>query len=263
MVAASMLVCVLGLVCVNAARAAGDAGAARLGVCLDDDNPPFSSHAALSGIDVELARALAKALKRELEFTWVTITARGGIGRALKESIQAGRCDLFMGLPVDEDTAADLAARKLEGSTPYLALGYLLVSAPGTAPLTLDKARKARRFGAVTATPADLYLHKEKLNRVPYGNNAELMQALQNGEVDAALIWSPALGGLQPGDAGHAPVVARDQVSDPILKTRMLIAVRTSATGLAGEVDAALAQLRSDGAIRALSEAQRLPWLVP
>jgi ABC-type amino acid transport substrate-binding protein len=168
-----------------------------------------------------------------------------------------------MGLPVDDDTPADLASRKLSGSKPYLTLGYILVSPPATTPLTIDKARKAKRFGAVTATPADLFLHKEKFNRVPYGNNRELMQALQGAEIEAALIWSPAFAGLRPGEAGKSPVVAKEQMGDAMLKTNLYVAVRASSASLAAEVDAALDQLRSEGAIRTFSEAQGLPALVP
>jgi peptide subunit release factor RF-3 len=48
-----------------------------------------------------------------------------------------------------------------------------------------------------------------------------------------------------------------------MLRTNLFVAIRASNATLAGEVDAALDQLRSEGAIRTFSEAQGLPALVP
>jgi ABC-type amino acid transport substrate-binding protein len=129
--------------------------------------------------------------------------------------------------------------------------------------MTLAAARKVPRIGAVTATPADLYLHKEKFHRVPYGNNGELMQAIQSREIDAALIWSPAFGALRSPDQGRQPVIAKEQSPDRMLRTNLLIAVGTAQTALAQEVNGALEQMRADGSIRSTAEAQGLPWLAP
>jgi ABC-type amino acid transport substrate-binding protein len=235
----------------------------RLTVCMDEDNAPFSLEGSRSGIDVDIARAIAGKLQRDVDFVWIGIPMRGGLGKALKASIQAARCELFMGIPVDEETAADLAKRGLSGSQPYLTLGYLLVSAPRSAPMTLTAARQAKRIGAVTATPADLYLHKEKYNRVPYGNNTELMHAIESGEIEVALVWSPAFGALRSADKNLQPVVSREQILDPMLRTNMIIVISGARAGLARDVNAALDQLRTDGAIRAAAEAQGLPWLAP
>lgn len=232
----------------------------RLPVCVDGENPPFSLPAAGgSGFDVDLARVIAQKLQREVEFFWVQIPTRGGLGKALKESIQAGRCDLFFGLPVGEETDADLARRSLRKSRPYLTLGYLLVGVPGSAPMTLNQARQARRVGAVTATPADLYLHKEKFNRVPYGNNRELVNAVRDGGVQAALLWGPALAALRNGT--DAFVTASEQPSDPALRTNMVIALRSADRDLANAVDAAVAELIAGGELRALAGRHGLPWI--
>jgi ABC-type amino acid transport substrate-binding protein len=127
----------------------------------------------------------------------------------------------------------------------------------------LAAARKVSRIGAVTATPADLYLHKEKFHRVPYGNNGELVQAIQSREIDAALIWSPAFGALRSTDQGVQPVIAKEQSPDRMLRTNLLIAVGTTQTALVQEVNAALEQMREDGSLRSTAEEQGLAWLAP
>ncbi|MGB7988247.1 MAG: transporter substrate-binding domain-containing protein [Candidatus Methylophosphatis roskildensis] len=240
---------------------AAETTGARLSVCLDADNPPFSSSSAGGGgFDADLARVIARKLQREVDFVWVKIPARGGLGKALNESIQAGRCDLYVGLPVGEETDSDLAGRLLTRTRPYVALGYVLVSPPGTTPMSVSQARRARRVGAVTATPADLYLYKEKFDRVPCGNNRELVAAVRAGGVQAALIWGPALAAVR-GDGADAIVMAREQPADSLLRTNMVIAVRISDRELASSVDAAVAQLIADGEMRAMTSRYGLPWL--
>ncbi|MBC7860757.1 MAG: transporter substrate-binding domain-containing protein [Burkholderiaceae bacterium] len=129
------------------ASAAAQDGAGRgLSACLIEDNPPFSRLAAEpAGIDVEAAQLIAQKLGRTLRIVWVQVPARGGFGKALKESIQSGKCDVFAGIPAGTEMAGELRQRQLAGTRPYLGVGYLLVSAPGSRPAGMADARRARR----------------------------------------------------------------------------------------------------------------------
>lgn len=251
----------LGVSLISPLPHAAEVAKAPLVACVDAENPPFSSpESGGSGFDVDLARAIGQKLQLDVAFVWVQIPVRGGLGKALKESIQAGRCDLFFGLPVGEETDSDLSRRSLLKSLPYVSLGYVMVSPPRTTPMSLNQVRKARRVGAVTATPADLYLHKEKFSRVPYGSNRELIAAARTGDVQAALIWGPALA-VPRSDGADAFVIAREQPADPALRTDMVIAVRSADRDLASAVDKALADLTTGGELRALAGRYGLVWL--
>lgn len=245
--------------CACGAPQAADAG--LLSVCLDADNPPFSSRAeGGQGIDVDVAQAIAGRLGRTLSIQWIQVPARGGLGRALKQSIQAGACNLFLGLPVSGEAHEELGARGLAATRPYLATGYVLVT-HGTKIRSLRDVRQARRIGAVTATPADLYLFREGLPRVPYPNNPELLRAVESHEVDAALVWAPALARGRDGAPGaaNAALQVADRPDHPDLLTRFVIATRKDDAALGEAVDRAIGQLDGDGQLAAIAARHGLP----
>ncbi|MDO9315265.1 MAG: transporter substrate-binding domain-containing protein [Burkholderiaceae bacterium] len=245
------------LLAVAAGLHAAEADApAYVSVCVDDDNAPFSSEARPErGIDVEVAQAIAGQLGRPLKLVWAQVPNRGGIGKALRQTLSAGKCDAYLGIPQDPDLAKDLAERKLTTSAPYLVLGYVLVAAPGKPAPTVAALRGARRIGAVTATPADLYLYRKQLGRVPYPGSAALIEALKAGEIDLALVWSSALA----GDAGKSVVAATEAVDDADLYTGMTVATRSADTALAKDLATAIEALRSDGRINAIMQRHGLP----
>ncbi|WP_428423705.1 substrate-binding periplasmic protein [Methylibium sp.] len=248
--AAGLLLCALGV------RAAEADAPAYLSVCVDDDNAPFSSEARPErGIDVEVAQAIAGQLGRPLKLVWAQVPNRGGIGRALRQTLAAGKCDAYLGIPQDPDLAKDLAERKLVTSGPYLVLGYVLVAAPGKPAPSVAALRGARRIGAVTATPADLYLYRKQLARVPYPGSAALIEALKAGEIDLALVWSSAL----TGDAGKSVVAATDAVDDADLYTGMTVATRSADTALSNDLAAAVVALRAEGRFDAIAGRYGLP----
>ena len=148
--------------------------------CMDNDDPPFSAASSPDrGVDVEIAQAIAARMGRPLRLVWVQVSVRGGLGKALKQTIEAGQCDAYFSIPSGVDMALELSERRLVATRPYLTVGYLFVSAPGSKPVTAADVRSARRVGAVTATPADLHLHEQQFNRRPYANNPALIAALQ------------------------------------------------------------------------------------
>lgn len=85
--------------------AAGVASAAEpLTVCLNKDNPPFSSvrDGKESGFDAVVARAVAKQLDRPLEIRWYQKERRSRVPVSLKASVllTSGVCDLVGGFPL-------------------------------------------------------------------------------------------------------------------------------------------------------------------
>lgn len=252
--ASSALLLVLAL-CLSAAYA-NDApkttAMPELVACLSDDNAPFSATNS-GGIDAEVSRGIGEILHRSVRLSWITIPERGGLGKALRQAMKPGNCDLFFGIPVNGTANEDVIEQHLETSEPYVSTGYALVAAKGSNVRTLDDARRAQRVGVVTATPADMYLHKQGFNRIPYGNNRELLSALSEGAVNAAVLWLPALANAEQRGFALWPNAIRDErLPSPELETRFVIAIRSGETGLKAELNAALARLRSDGSLASI-----------
>lgn len=244
-----------------ASAAAQDGAGRTLSACLIEDNPPFSRLAGdPAGIDVEAAQLIAQKLGRTLRLVWVQVPARGGFGKALKESIQSGKCDVFAGIPEGAEMAGELRQRQLAGTRPYLSVGYLLVSPPGSRPAGMAEAKRARRIGAASATPADLFLHKENLHRIPYANNQALLTALRGGALDMALAWTPALA-ADPLRQSAALVAAAEQPADPDLRTGLLMATRSADAALLREIDGAIGQLQQERQWSALAGRHGLPTM--
>jgi len=219
-----------------------------LRVCMAEDNAPFSSEAA-GGVDPVVAEELGRRLDRPVRTEWVRIPERGGLGKALNQALRSGRCEVFAGVPTDGEEGASLAERHLVASEPYLTVGYVLVRAPGSHignRQDLDHAR----LGAVTATPADLYVFREHLQRQPYGDNASLLHAVKTGEVDAAILWGPALARLVSAGATLWPGAVVSGVRfDPDMLAHFTMVVPADRDALRHDINQALTAMRSEGVI--------------
>lgn len=253
--AARLLHSLFGLLaCIALPVSAGGAPAA-LGVCVVDENPPFSSRSAVpTGVDVEVAQAISAHLGRAVQWQWIALQARGGLGRALKESVQAGHCELFAGLPMTEGSDDDLSERGLVASPPYVSVGYVLLTPAASPVRSMAEARKLK-IGAVTATPADLYLLAGSYNRSPFAGSTALLDALAKGQIGAGLLWA----GRVAGEALPAGVVVREALQAPELQTRFVMVSRRSDTALTGAVEAALGALQADGTLDAIATRNGLP----
>jgi ABC-type amino acid transport substrate-binding protein len=245
-----------GMAAAHAADPASGSDRRDLVVCLADANPPFSAADTRDGgINAEIARGIGRQLGREVRLSWVTIANRGGLGKALRQSLGAATCDIFPGIPVSGGSNEDLVELRLQASEPYLTTGYALLKGSRSSVRNLDDARKAARVGVVTATPADLYLHQQHMNRVPYGNNGDLLAALANGTVDAGLMWMPALANARQGGLTLWPEAIREErLAVSGLETRFVIALRPGEPDLKSSVDAALTRMQGDGALTQILE---------
>ncbi len=236
-------------------------GADVLRTCLAADNPPFSTAAGdRHGIDHDVMAELAARLGRTMEAHWVAIPNRGGLGKALRRAFASGACELFAGVPLAEGRNEDLREQGLASSRPYLSTGYALVAARGSGVRTLADARGAGRVGAVSATPADLYLFEQRMHRRPYGSNEALLAALAADEIDAALIWLPALARLSDGGRAPWPAALRaGEIQDARLRADFVVALSPAAKLSSATLDRTLQAMRQDGAIEGIAARYGLP----
>lgn len=233
-----------------------------LKVCMAEDNAPFSSSAG-GGVDPLVTAELGRRLDRPVRIEWVQIPARGGLGKALNQTVRKGRCEVFAGVPTDGEEGESLAERQLVASDTYLTVGYVLVRAPGSL-IAGRKDLSGARIGAVTATPADLFLFREHLTRQPYGNNASLLRAVQTGDVDAAIVWGPALARLvADGNTLWPGAVVPDIRFDDDMLAHLTLVLPADQTELKKDINQALAAMRAEGAIARAGAQYGLPSTGP
>ena len=249
----------LGVPTLAAERAITAESARELRICVDPDNPPLSlnSMGGQPGIDVEMARAIADHLDLQPRLVWVDTTYGG---RALRRSLLAGQCDLFMGLPVDP--AAE-TARALALTAPYYSTGYRLIAAKarfqdtsGTTDL-----RKVR-IGVERQSGAHMRLEQIGSHLVVYGNQREVVNAVARGEVDAGAVWLSDVDRLLQGRATAMSPLA-DAAPDRPLRWNVAIGVRRVDADLRASVSRAVSALVAEGRVEAIFDRYGVPFFPP
>lgn len=171
-----------------------------LRVCADPNNLPFSNER-LEGFENELAELVGRDLGVPVEYTW--FAQRRGF---LRSTLNAGACDVVMGLPTSVEAA--LTTR------PYYRSTYVFVTRRDTAvqPRSFDDAvLRTARIGVplvgddgANAPPAHALSRRGIIRNVVgfsvYGDYrresppSAIIEAVAHGDVDVAVAWGPTAG---------------------------------------------------------------------
>ena len=234
-----------------------------LRVCADPNNMPFSNHSE-QGFENKLAKILGKSLQKQVEYTWWA--QRRGFIRA---TLNANQCDVVMGLPSEDNMVLT--------TMPYYRSSYVLMYRADRkyAIHTLDdpQLKKLRigvhLIGNNSPPPAIALAHRGNINNVIgyniYGDYRQpnpplqLIKAVVNGDIDAAIVWGPLAGYF----AKH---VAIDLTIVPLVNTAhdglpfafsIAVGVRKGDEAMKTQLDAALQ--RNQAAIHALLDEYNVP----
>ncbi len=193
-------------------RAADDAPSA-FRVCADPNNLPFSNRRQ-EGFENELAEMLAGELGLSVAYTWWP--QRRGF---LRNTLNAGRCDVVMGIPA--------AVEMVLTTRPYYRSSYAFVY-PADAAYTLDslddKVLRGLTIGVhligddyTNSPPAHALSARGLVDNVVgysvFGNYAEesppgkIVEAVAAREIDVAIVWGPIAGYFAQHHAGALQVV--------------------------------------------------------
>ena len=170
-----------------------------LRVCADPNNLPFSNQQ-LEGFENKIATLVAERLDARIEYVWWA-QRRGFI----RNTLRAGLCDAVMGLPSRMEMAAT--------TEPYYRSSYVFVTRQGThQPGSFDDPfLKTATVGVhiigddfSNSPPAHALSNRGLIDNVRgysvYGNYkspnppAELIHAVERGDIDVAIAWGPLAG---------------------------------------------------------------------
>jgi quinoprotein dehydrogenase-associated probable ABC transporter substrate-binding protein len=173
-----------GLACMLLAAAHAQDSAAVLRVCADPGNMPLSNSQA-EGYENKIAQALARDLKRRIEYTFFP-QRMGFVRNTLRlrdESTQQFKCDVIIGVPKGFELTAT--------TRPYMRSTYALIF-------------ESREEYARLQTPEDLLaLPPERLHALRigvFGRSPGADWLLRNGLLDKAVFYAP-----QSGDPAESP----------------------------------------------------------
>ncbi len=166
-----------------------------LRVCADPANLPFSNERG-EGFENRVAALVGRALDRQVDYVFFP-----QVQGFVRNTLRAGRCDLVMGTVAGDDL--------MQNTNPYYHTTYVMVFRRDGAeppPERLDDPRmRSLRLGAIARTPPVdlLVLHGLVDNTRFYrlavdtrieAPGADLVRAVAEGELDAALVWGPIAG---------------------------------------------------------------------
>lgn len=232
----------------------------ELVVSMDPANLPYSSaKGELPGFDVELARALAQELGVKLRLEWIDIQRETSLGRLLEYD-----CDLAMGAPIDPNAVDDEEelAGKVIYSRPYYGTGYVLVNrkdGPRVKALAELKG-KSNRLGTEAGSIADYELRQRGFLRRLYRNQLAVLNALNEGDIDYAYLWSNTGWTLH-----HSPDFKLEVTPGYVPEDHwnIAIAMRHGDDELKRHIDTAIAKLVQEGAVSRALARYHVPYFSP
>lgn len=225
-----------------------------LRICADPNNLPFSNERQ-QGLENRLAQVLGREMHKPVVYVWWSERVR-----FVRQTLQAGRCDLILGLP--EHTEGVLTTK------PYYRSGYVFVYRHDRHfqlhslddPL-LQRVRIGIHLTGKDYAPPAQYLARRGIfqNVIAYSlfgaygeanPPAKLIDAVRRGEVDVAIAWGPLAGYFAHASPGPAldivPIPERENSPAMPLLYDIAVAVRPGQDALKADVERALAARRGE-----------------
>jgi mxaJ protein len=251
-----MRLAVLGLLSVlTIAPASGYSYPSRtLRVCADPNNYPFSTERG-DGFENRIAQVLARELGATVEYTWWA--QRRGFFRM---TLKAKKCDVVLGVPVGLEmtrttrpyyrsayafvTRADRKLRLRSLDDPRLAHLKIGVQLIGDDGVNTPPAHALARRGIVDNVVGYSVFGDYAADSPP----AEIVRAVERGDVDVAIVWGPLAGAFARRSKGALRVTPLTQADDAGLPLAfdLAIGVRHPDQALADELDRALVARRRE-----------------
>ena len=223
-----------------------------LRVCADPNNLPFSNQAG-EGFENRLAQLISDALDTAVEYTWWP-QRRGFI----RNTLEAGLCDVVMGVPSDYASTAT--------TRPYYTSSYVLLyrkdrkydlHSIGDSRLATLKIG-VHLLGNDSPPPAMALARRGIIDNVVgysiYGDYrdanppARLIEAVARGDVDVAIAWGPLAGYFAGRSVAELAVVPIDEsaVGAWPFQFSISMGVRQRDQALKSRLDAALESKRAE-----------------
>lgn len=162
--------------------------------CVLADDMPLShegpdAYSSRSGLYIELAEAMAKAKEQRMD-AYYTVVAF--YKRPVQESLLEDRCDAYFGLPRTEGDW--FIPNKVAMSKSFMSIGYALVVPKGTSVASFAD-MEGKTVAVIGGSPGALAVAlTEGVNPRTFRESEPALAALNEGAVDAALIWGPQAG---------------------------------------------------------------------
>lgn len=240
-----VLVVALMATCALALTSCGDKGAAKLTMATNAEFPPFEylEGEEIVGADVDLAKAIAEKLGRELEITNIDFDA------ALTGAA-TGKYDVA----VAGITANDERRKNMNFSNDYYTASQaIIVTADSEIAAAADL--EGKKVSCQEGTTGEQYLLDNGYEIQSYKTGAEAVSALTAGKVDAVVIDNAVAVALSDKQEGKTVVL-----DEALTKEAYAIALKKGNDELTAEINKALDELKAEGVLKEIFAKYELPY---
>ena len=209
-------------------------------VCANPNALPYASEKEEApGFQIELARAIAQRLGVRLRPLWIVPRMRAGLVD----------CDLLM----DTILVAGVQPPSLRVSVPYQRSGVALAFAPGREPASsYAELKRGSRVGVLHNSLASLIVSRTPATMVPFGFEDDMLEAVANGEVDAAAVSPASAGYFNLVNPTRRVTLVHAEDSQPELQWSVGVGMRRADDALVENINRTLSSLLADGTVAAI-----------
>ncbi|MBS1372271.1 MAG: transporter substrate-binding domain-containing protein [Lentisphaeria bacterium] len=188
----------------------------------------------ITGIDVDLMEAVAKAAGKELvveDMSFDSVIA----------AVQAGKADVA----ASGITVTDERKRQVNFSIPYMTAQQVIIVPKGS-PIRGKADLKGKRVGVQHGTTGDLFMAKNIQEPERFPNGALAVAALDADKLDAVVL------DIEPSKVHVSMRKNLVILDEPLTSEEYAIAIRKDNTALLEQVNAVIRQLRGNGGLDAI-----------
>jgi ABC-type amino acid transport substrate-binding protein len=228
----------------------------------DRQNMPYASDRdSLPGIDVELARLIAKELKIRLYYRWIDTSHEN-----LLEFIENGEADLALGVAQDSRQVGRKHHRfgeKVTFTRPYYSTGYVAV-VPKSRPGSVSSFRNPGKvtIGIEQGALIERKLQQWNVPAISYSNQLAVLLAIRKGDVDAGALWADA-GYHIHENPGLNVQLAPGFTLDTELQMNVVGAVRREDGKFVELINRGLQRVIESGAVQQVLHRYHVPFFSP
>ena len=226
-----------------------------LTVCAMPNQLPASDKS-FGGFDIALAEEIAGRMGLKTQYFWAK--SRRGVLGALSLSLVQKRCDMFMGVPVQQEPIDRVIL-----TNPYLGTGYTLVRGEQTSEVQ-DVMELADKTTAVPLkSQAEMTLLQAGYSCRPFATSHDALQAVHQGDLEVALVPAQDVDWWLKNSPDSTVKPVDGYVSNPELLWNVAIAVRKSDYDLRETLNVVLSELAAEQQVSQLMSQYGVSYTPP